>query len=373
MEPESMETVAMAGLTQQTRAQDSPARELPFVDHRDPPPAYGVEHAAQAHSEGAMAPSHLNRASGTPAYCLFQEPWWLDAVAGGAWQSLEVVRGTQIAARMPIVSRRSFGFRIIRQPPLTPTLGPWIRPSTGGAPRRMAEEKDLFNELIDRLPPWDYFEANFHPRITNWLPFYWRGFEQTTKYTYVLTHISDMEKVWGGLQENIRRNIRKARRTLSVRTDLSVDRLLDLVELTFLRQGRKLPVSRDFMRRIDAACTTRDARRMFFAEDSQSRVHAALYVVMDADYAYYLLGGADPEFRGSGAQSLLLWEAIRFASERRLKFDFEGSIIEPIERVFRAFGALQLPYLHVYGAKPLAKILLQILPRGLLRDLSQER
>jgi hypothetical protein len=362
----------MAGLMQ-TPVQGSSACESRLPDHRGLPPACSVGHAVQVHSEGVIAPLHLNRASGTTAYCIFQEPWWLDAVAEGAWRSLEIVRGDQIAARMPIVSYRKFGFRVIRQPPLTPTLGPWVRPSAAGAPKRMAEEKNLFNELIDQLPPWDYFEANFHPRITNWLPFYWRGFEQTTKYTYVLNHISDMEKVWNGLQENVRRNIRKARRTLSVRTDLSVDRLLDVVELTFLRQGGRLPVSRGFVHRIDAACAARDARRMFFAEDPQARIQAALYVVMDADYAYYLLGGADPQFRGSGAQSLLLWEAIRFASERRLKFDFEGSIIEPIERVFRAFGALQVPYLHVYGAKPLAKVLLQILPRSLLRNLSQER
>jgi phosphatidate phosphatase APP1 len=28
-------------------------------------------------------------------------------------------------------------------------------------------------------------------------------------------------------------------------------------------------------------------------------------------------------------------------------FDFEGSMIEPIERFFRGFGAVQTPYFHV--------------------------
>jgi hypothetical protein len=307
------------------------------------------------------------------SYCIFQEPWWLDAVAENAWRSLEVIRDDQIVARMPIVLSRKFGFCVIRQPPLTPTLGPWIRPSTAGRAKRMAREKVLFNELIDQLPAWDYFEASFHHELTNWLPFYWRGFEQTTRYTYILDDVSDMEKVWGGLQENVRRNIRKARKVLSVRTDLSVDRVLDLTDLTFLRQGRRLMFERDLVRRIDAACALRDARRMFFAEDSKGRVHAALYVVTDADCAYYLLGGADPQFRSSGAQNLLLWEAIRFASGMGMKFDFEGSMIQPIERVFREFGALQVPYLQVYGAKPLAKILLQTFPRDMFRRLSQYR
>jgi hypothetical protein len=81
---------------------------------------------------------------------------------------------------------------------------------------------------------------------------------------------------------------------------------------------------------------------------------------MDASYAYYLLGGADPRLRSSGLQRLLFWEAIKLASGKNLKCDFEGSMIEPIERVFRTFGAAQVPYLQVYGAAPLASALLLI-------------
>lgn len=40
------------------------------------------------------------------------------------------------------------------------------------------------NYFIDNLPKFDYFNMNFHYSITNWLPFYWRGFKQTTRYTY---------------------------------------------------------------------------------------------------------------------------------------------------------------------------------------------
>lgn len=303
------------------------------------------------------------------AYCIFQEAWWLDAVAPNAWQSLEVVEGGQIVARMPIVLYRKLGFRVIREPPLTQVLGPWIRTSCASVARQMGREKNLLNELIDQLPRWDYFEANFHRAMTNWLPFHWRGFQQTTRYTYLLEEIYDLEKVWGRLQENVRRNIRKAQRTLRIRTDMSLDRLLDVVEATFRRQGQGLPFSRNLMHRIDTACSLRDARRMFFAEDAQGRLHAVLYLVMDAGCAYYLLGGANPELRESGAQNLLLWEAIRCASEMGLIFDFEGSMLEPVERVFRAFGARQVPYMRVYGARPLARTLLYLLPAQPVRAL----
>ena len=303
------------------------------------------------------------------AYCIFQEPWWLDAVAPNAWQSLEVVEGGQIVARMPIVLQRKLGFSVIRQPPLTQVLGPWIRTSSANAAKRMTREKRLLNQLIDQLPPWDYFEANFHRGMTNWLPFYWRGFEQTTRYTYLLEEIANLEKVWAELHQNVRNNIRKAQRTLHVRTDMSLDRLLDVVETTFRRQGQRLPFSRNLMHRIDTACSLRGARRIFFAEDAQGRLHAALYLVMDETCAYYLLAGANPELRESGAQNLLLWEAIRCASEMRLIFDFEGSMLEPVERVCRAFGARQVPYMRVYGVRPLARMLLHLVPAKSIRAL----
>jgi len=301
------------------------------------------------------------------SYCIFQEPWWLDAVAPGAWRSLEVKREDKVAARMPIVLKRKYGFTVITQPPLTPMLGPWIDLASTKVTTRIGEEKVLFNSLIDQLPQWDYFVATFHHRITNWMPFYWRGFKQTTKYTYVLDDLSNMETIWKSLRAQVRTHIRKAERQLSVRTDLSIDRLLDTVELTYRRQGKRLPFTRELVRRIDEACLKRAARHALFAMDSEGRIHAALYLVTDAEYAYCLLAGAGPGLRSSGAQLLMFWEGIKLAAALNLKFDFEGSIIESIEQVFRGFGAVQVPYMQVYGAKPLLQVLL------LMRELSTKR
>jgi len=44
---------------------------------------------------------------------------------------------------------------------------------------------------------------------------------------------------------------------------------------------------------------------------------------------------------------LCLWEAIRYASTVTKQFDFEGSMIESVERFFRAFGAVQTPYFRI--------------------------
>ena len=281
------------------------------------------------------------------ANSIFQQPWWLDAVAPNAWDAVEISKGSQVVARLPYVIQTRRGMTYLTMPPLTQTLGPWLANSTAKYANQLTIQKDLMTSLIEQLPSCDYFSQRFHYSITNWLPFYWHDFSQTTRYTYVLENLADRSQVWAGFQENIRREIRKAQKRVAVRTDLDIERFLEINALTFQRQGQNLPYSRELVRRLDAACAERQARRIFFAEDAQSLIHAAIYLVWDENSAYYLMGGGDPELRNSGATSLLMWTAIQFAATVTQKFDFEGSMIEPVERFFRAFGARQQPYFQV--------------------------
>jgi lipid II:glycine glycyltransferase (peptidoglycan interpeptide bridge formation enzyme) len=278
---------------------------------------------------------------------LFSQPWWLDAVAPGSWNAVTVERGGEIVARLPYVIRRRYGFTYLTMPPLTQTLGPWLRPYPGKYTNKLSEEVKLMTELIESLPRFDRFEQNFHHSITNWLPFYWEGFQQTTRYTYVVENLQDHDSLWKDLRENIRREIRKAERQVMVRDDLDIDAFLDLNEMTFKRQGLNAPYTRELVTRLDNACRKRDCRKILFAEDNQGRLHAAAYLVWDKWAAYYLMGGGNPELRTSGATSLLIWKSIQFSGTVSRTFDFEGSMVKGVERFFRAFGAQQKSYFRV--------------------------
>jgi hypothetical protein len=283
----------------------------------------------------------------TRTNCLFEEPWWLDAVAPAAWNAATVVRGGEIAARMPYRVHRRWGLTLMTTPPLTQTLGPWIRPSTGKLVTQLSDQYELMTELIRQLPRVDLFAQTFSSAITNPLPFYWNGFEHTVNYTYRIEDLTNLDTVWSELSDSCRRAIRKARKLVIVRDDLGVDTLYQLVCKTQERQGKRPPFKRGLLERLDAACRRRDACRIFSAQDAQSNTHAAIFLVWDNRSAYYLIGGGDPQLRSSGAHSLLLWHAIEFASARSRVFDFEGSMKESIASFFRSFGARQTPLLHV--------------------------
>lgn len=284
-----------------------------------------------------------------PSIPIFSQDWWLDAVTGDNWNVVLVKKGEQVIGSLPYVVKKKYGFTLLTQPSLTQTLGPWIKPTQKSYPKRLAYEKDVLGELADQLPACDYYGQNWHCERLNWLPFYWRGFEQTTRYTYRLPLISSEEQLWKGLQENIRREIRKAkgREGVIVRAG-SLGEFLALNTMVFKRQGRVLPYTSEFVAHIDAAASARNARDCLVAEGPDGRLHAGAYIIRSGNTAYYLMGGGDPELRNSGATSLVLWEAILRQPETVEVFDFEGSMIEPIERFFRAFGAVQTPYFHVF-------------------------
>jgi hypothetical protein len=281
------------------------------------------------------------------ANAIFQQPWWLDAVAPGRWGEATIERDGRSVARLPYVVRGRGRFRMLTMPPLTQTLGPWVERSTARAARALSDEMELLVALEAGLPRAEAFVQHFSPTMLNALPFYWAGYRLELRYTYRLEGLRDQEALWDGLRGNVRREIRKARRQVEIRDDLGLDRFYAIWSKTFARQGLQPSVSTAQLERLDAACRDRDARAMLFALDAANRVHAVMYIVWDRNAAFHLLGGADPEVRTSGASSLLMWEAIMRASAITDVFDFEGSMLKPVERFFRAFGSRQTPYLRV--------------------------
>ena len=155
----------------------------------------------------------------------------------------------------------------------------------------------------------------------------------------------DLDLVWDGFNPTTRNKIRKAERlNLKVRTDVSINDFMDLNDLVFDRQGLLVPYSRSFVYRLDQSCVLHNARQIFICEDADGQKHAGIYVVWDEQSAYCLMIGGDPNLRTSGATSLCMWEAIKFAAQTTKCFDFEGSMIQPVEQFFRGFGAIQTPY-----------------------------
>ena len=292
--------------------------------------------------------SWANEEVGIP---IWHQPWWLDATAGeNEWDVLSVINSGHVAATLPYTLVKQRGFTIMSQPLLTQALGPWFSSiGTEGVPKLSTQHK-LLAQIADSLPNVDSYQQNWLPEMGNWLPFHWRGFNQTTRYTYRLNLGGGENFLWENLEGSSRREIRKAgnRNGLVAIEVASLDLVWPVIRNTFERQGRRVPFSRNLLERILVRGSKEGAVSLYLARDANETTHAAAVVVRDSVRAYYLLGGTAPGFRTTGGMSLLLWKAAQDAQDKGLQiFDFEGSMIEPVEKFFQTFGTVQTPYFHV--------------------------
>lgn len=282
---------------------------------------------------------------------IFSRDWWMDAVCGEEnWDVILVEKGEQIIAALPYYFIQKGKKIKIRQPILTQTNGIWIKyPDNQKHSIKLSYEKKIIGKIADKLEklPITYYSQNFKYNFTNWLPFYWRGFKQTTRYSYIIKDLTNLEQVFQNFDRTKKQNIRKAEKLVEVKQDLNIEEFYRLNQMTFIRQDMDIPYSFDFFKKLDNACDKHNCRKIFYAEDSEGRKHAAIYIIWDENSAYYLMAGTDPELKNSEATSLLLWEAIKFSSKVTKKFDFEGSMIEPIEKFFSLFGTEQKQYFNI--------------------------
>lgn len=280
---------------------------------------------------------------------LFSRDWWLDTVCGkDSWDVLLVEEKGTIQATLPIyIPHRG----IISMPPYTQTMGPWFVPEPPDAKytRTLGKHQAICKEFTEALKKYPHFLQNFNYRITDWLPFYWEGYRQTTRYTYLLNDIRNEKLLWENMSPNIRRNITKAKEKngITVKKGIPVDDFLRIQDLTFKRQQLSNCWEHDILKDIITACRQRNQGDLWGAYDTGGHLHAVAFIVWQESSAYYLAGGGDPELRASGAHSLVLWEGIRFTAQYTDLFDFEGSMIPGVERFFREFGAIQTPFFTI--------------------------
>lgn len=274
-----------------------------------------------------------------PGMPVFFQDWYLDAVCENGFWDAVLLKGDsgEVEAVWPYFVKRKWGFRYITMPHFVKYMGPWAVAADGGT--------DWICALEEGLPKVDAFKQNFHYTIGGLGDLGKKGYTQQLQHTFLLD-ITDLDTVFRGINRNMRRNILKAQRVVKVRADNDPERFFPVSTWAFQRKGLATPYSRGLFMSHEAALAEKGQRQIFFATDTQGRIHSAAYLIWDRHAAYYHLSGDDPVLRRSGSGFLLIWEAVRYAREvlGLSVFDFEGSMLPEVAAIRRQFGATQTRY-----------------------------
>lgn len=282
---------------------------------------------------------------------LFSQYYWMDAVCGSDnWDVIIIKEKDNILGSLVYyLNKVNDGFEI-RKAPLTQNNGIiYYYPKGLKYDRKLSFEHKVADLIIDEIEKLkiDSFRQYFYYEFTNWLPFYWRGYSQSTRYTYRIEDTSSMESIYKNLNGNVRKHIKKAKNLVTVKRGMESADFYKLNEKTYKRQCMDIPYSFELFEKLYDNLTKNNCMEIFYATDENKNIHSAALFAYDKNSVYYLMSGSVEEFRDSQSLTLLLYEGIKLANKLGLSFDFEGSMKKNIERFFRQFGAEQKQYLDI--------------------------
>lgn len=287
-----------------------------------------------------------------PEIPIFLQDWWLDSIVGSDnWDVFVCEENGSLKAVWPFVYKKNDRKKII-QPPLTQTGGIYyFYPEKSKPVTKISFEKEVGGKLIDRLESEicpKYFSQAFHVGFTNWLPFYWRNFEQSTYYTYRISSIQDIDSVWVSMSTKLRNEIKNSEKKLVIKNIEDPFLLYSMFEKTYNRQNSEPPHQFCLIDTIVNKAIEKGQGRIYAAYSEDGIAQSSIFVINDSKTSFYLLGGSDYSLKNINANAVLLWNAIKEALAEGRSFDFEGSMNEGIEHFFRSFGGEQTPYFRIF-------------------------
>ena len=282
---------------------------------------------------------------------IFSTPWWLDAVCGSEnWDAIVLDDGMGGVKAMFPITYEDRKHKRIGLPLLTQKLGTYIVYPKGQSNfKKLAYDNEIVDKIVEQLPKINKFNINFNYTFTNWLPFYWKGFKQTTRYTYIVQNLN--QNVFAKFAPCKRTDIRKAEKLVDVMYDLSGEEFIRYYSESLCKQGKNLIYSQDRFLKLYNAVLAHDSGRIIYAikKDNPRIITGAIFYVWDSYSIYNLVTAFDPDYRNTGSSSLLFYQIMKDFSDSGLKFDFEGSMVETIEHSYNKFGTVQVPYYTIYG------------------------
>lgn len=282
---------------------------------------------------------------------LFSKSWWLNILTEGDFKICVVIEENEIFAGLPLtfISKKK-----IQHISLTQSLGMLfanLGQDNMRLQKHLTKQKEFTNLILNFVEKdYKYFYQKFHYNYTYWLPFYWKGYKQTTHYTYLIDYKNfNPEEEFKRFSKGHKWTINKVRN----KSDLHVSECLDLREFyaqaqkTYARQKIKIGYSYELLENLHENLMKRGNCIIFKITDSNNIIHAMEYYIFNHKEAYYWLGTSDEEFRDSGGHTYLTWYAINYFKDKVDIFNFGGSMIEQVERNFRNFSAEPYQYFAI--------------------------
>jgi lipid II:glycine glycyltransferase (peptidoglycan interpeptide bridge formation enzyme) len=170
------------------------------------------------------------------------------------------------------------------------------------------------------------------------------GLHVRPSHTYVLDLRRSLDNIYANMSKKRRNDVRSAIKKGIEVQEGTLKEILELVKATYKRKNMIPPYSMEIYRLYLAGAYGINSAKSLVAISRLGPVAAAC-IFYDWRRAYYMIGGVSDRMVCRGAESLLLWNLIKYAKEelRLEEFDFEGSTNPGIAFFMSQFGGDKVP------------------------------
>lgn len=269
---------------------------------------------------------------------LFNNPEWWNALCK-TWDVVSIeYKNSKIF--LPYCLEKKLGVHLLRNPLLIPYLQPL-------SDRLWSPEEVtmISNLLLQKLPPAEVIEIDLMPSI---LPSI--SIKKSSLKIFHTNYLAldSKSSIYNSFKSSLKRQIKKAESSLICNETTDIELFISLYHKTFEKLDSSPPIPDTYFKKAWNVCQKMNCGNLYIIQDIQGNTHASIFCVYDATHAYYLAGGTDSSFYGSGAMSKLMWYTIEKCIEKGcVIFDFEGSRIPNVNRFFQNFNPYQVPIAQI--------------------------
>ena len=223
------------------------------------------------------------------------------------------------------------------------------------------KQEQTYSNIIKSLcSPFDdehfyYIRLINSPGFTDIRPFVWNGWDGKIYYAYYFNLEGDIEKT---VSKNVRNTIRKA-----IKGDITIKKLndhsifYDLFSMTFKRQNRNPPVTKEFFEKIIDLLKSKNTGEMWIAKTPSGEAVSAEIVIWDNKRAYRWAAASHTKFKGTGATSLLLYEIFQDLKNRGFKeINLMAANTPHLANFVSSFNPKLVPYYSIEKKTYITKI-----------------
>ena len=236
---------------------------------------------------------------------------------------------------------------MILMPPMTAYSGFYFfYPLGTKGHTKVSYQNKLTEKLLSQLPANSLYYQQYHPSFTNWQPLYWKGYKETSRYTYLLDKTLGEAVLTKNLKGNLRRSFRHIIEACDIVT-LDFDTFWPELDNSFQSRAKPNPYNKAVLSNLFTAFSGTEQLTVKACRHKQTGEYiSGVVLASDRVTTYYIASFYKPSVKPSGSLGYVFWKSI-FECNTQI-CDFEGSMIKEVEFFLRAFGGELTPHHKVH-------------------------